>query len=224
MVVDEECSCCFVTGGSTAYAAWNGSALPIIHMLRVYLAVERTSGLPAVLCGLFARTLRSLAARSIDARYATSKILANSSRRPKFNRIAFRAWLTSNQPEICLFEITFTACTRTRALTYARLGLSLDGTVSTNRAEEAARRSFFHHPFSFLFFSLSFNSNALRTENEKGIITSNCTRKLYGSLDEKKKRGRKMGRGRETVLSPCRHLGASRCRVGEGETSKEEEE
>lgn len=116
MVVDEECSCCFVTGGSTAYAAWNGSALPIIHMLRVYLAVERTSGLPAVLCGLFARTpLRSLAARSIDARYATSKILANSSRRPKFNRIAFRAWLTSNQPEICLFEITFTACTRTRA-------------------------------------------------------------------------------------------------------------
>lgn len=196
MVVDEECSCCFVTGGSTAYAAWNGSALPIIHMLRVYLAVERTSGLPAVLCGLFARTpLRSLAARSIDARYATSKILANSSRRPKFNRIAFRAWLTSNQPEICLFEITFTACTRTRALTYARLGLSLDGTVSTNRAEEAARRSFFHHPFSFLFFSLSFNSNALRTENEKGIITSNCTRKLYGSLERKRNEEEKWGEG-----------------------------
>ena len=219
--MDEECSCCFVTGGSTAYAAWNGSALPIIHMLRVYLAVERTSGLPAVLCGLFARTpLRSLAARSIDARYATSKILANSSRRPKFNRIAFRAWLTSNQPEICLFEITFTACTRTRARTYARLGLSLDGTVSTNRTEEAARRSFFHHPFSFLFFSLSFNSNQKRERDNNEQLYEKVVR-LVG---EKKKRGRKMGRGRETVLSPCRHLGASRCRVGEGETSKEEEE
>lgn len=46
-----------------------------------------------IICSFAAR---SLAARSIDARYATSKILANSSRRPKFNRIASRAWLTSN--------------------------------------------------------------------------------------------------------------------------------
>lgn len=160
-----------------------------------------------IICSFAAR---SLAARSIDARYATSKILANSSRRPKFNRIASRAWLTSNQPEICLFEITFTAYTRARARTCA-CTRGFDGTVSTiNRMEEAAKRiptgSFFHR-ISFLspfFPSFSFNSTRAKLENEKGtgaIITSNCTRKLHASSerrDEKKeeRNGRRKGRKR----------------------------
>lgn len=127
-----------------------------------------------IICSFAAR---SLAARSIDARYATSKILANSSRRPKFNRIASRAWLTSNQPEICLFEITFTAYTRARARTCA-CTRGFDGTVSTiNRMEEAAKRiptgSFFHRisflsPFSFLpFLSIRREPN-LRTRKGQG--------------------------------------------------------
>lgn len=199
-------------------------------MLRVYLAVERTSGLPAVLCGLFARTpLRSLAARSIDARYATSKILANSSRRPKFNRIAFRAWLTSNQPEICLFEITFTACTRTRAHVRVHLRTRDSDCRSMEPCQRIERRkqredlssTILSLSFSFPFF---FNSNDSTNQKRERDNNEQLYEKVVRLVGEKKKRGRKMGRGRETVLSPCRHLGASRCRVGEGETSKEEEE
>ena len=53
-----------------------GSALPIIHMLRVYLG-EWTSGLPAVLCRLFARLFaaRVLDRRPIRAIRAESKTL-----------------------------------------------------------------------------------------------------------------------------------------------------
>lgn len=161
-----------------------------------------------IICSFAAR---SLAARSIDARYATSKILANSSRRPKFNRIASRAWLTSNQPEICLFEITFTAYTRARARTCA-CTRGFDGTVSTiNRMEEAAKRIRIQRDLSsteFPFFppsfpSFSFNSTRAKLENEKGtgaIITSNCTRKLHASFerrDEKKEERNERRKGRK---------------------------
>lgn len=64
-----------------------GSALPIIHMLRVYLG-EWTSGLPAVLGGLFARLFLSRVPdrRPIRHLQEPSEI---PPRRRKFNRTAF---------------------------------------------------------------------------------------------------------------------------------------
>lgn len=162
----EECSCRFVTGGSTAYAAWNGSALPIIHMLRVYLAVNGHLACPRC----FADYL--LVRRSLAARYATSKILANSSRRPKFNRIAFRAWLTSNQPEICLFEITFSSYVHVRAAGCR----SMEPCQRINRRGSGVKnsegfiepnRSTVLSSFFFSFFS-SFNSSEPKLRTRKG--------------------------------------------------------
>lgn len=162
-----------------------------------------------IICSFAAR---SLAARSIDARYATSKILANSSRRPKFNRIASRAWLTSNQPEICLFEITFTAYTRARARTcactyvrvYARLRWNRVNDQSNGGSGEKNSNGIFLPPNFLSFFpSFSFNSTRAKLENEKGtgaIITSNCTRKLHGSFerrDEKKEERNERRKGRK---------------------------
>lgn len=154
-----------------------------------------------IICSFAAR---SLAARSIDARYATSKILANSSRRPKFNRIASRAWLTSNQPEICLFEITFTAYTRARVR--AASMEPCQRSIEWRKRRKEFQRDLSSTEFPFFppsFPSFSCNSTRAKLENEKGtgaIITSNCTRKLHGSFerrDEKKEERNERRKGRK---------------------------
>lgn len=80
-----------------------GSALPIIHMLRVYLG-EWTSGLPAVLGGLFARLFLSRV-YPIDARYATYKNPAKF-RRGDESLIVPHLSVSVEPTEICLSEKT----------------------------------------------------------------------------------------------------------------------
>ena len=58
----------------------------------------------------------------------------------------------------------------------------------------------FLFPFLFPFFLIR---TILRTKNEKGIITSNCTRKLYGSLERKRNEEEKWGEGEKPSYLPA---------------------